>query len=698
MNYYADSIEMQLYLEQIGNPDKIEIAWRGVDGTYAIPSDGLMNVTATFELGREAGYYYPVEDFSSFGNPYKGWVGWAGEFVSKDGQPTSAEKYESGTLLFDRFAVYLGVRWSEYEPTKGHYDFEGIRKKYNLDFWKNKGVRLNVRFIMDNPEDQQPGEHRMDIPQWLYDELVAENGEENAGTFYYSPVDLGGGGFSPNYNSKLLLEYHDKVIEQLAKDFDKTDITAFVQIGSLGHWAEMHTWPEGTGEFPDVETAQKYMESYTKYFHNVKLGLRKPYPYAAENKFGLFNDIFGSGYYNGDGTYTFLSYINDGDVDMPHATAEQVAASKMPDFWKYNYSGGEFSSGEPRLHLHNDGIVGTIQEVRDTHVSWMGPCSPCDMASDEIWALMNEANILACQKVMGYNFAIERIEQLGNVTAGQDTPINFIVNNEGVAPFYYEWPLEFSLIDASGKVVYTDTVNGGIRSWMPGRTSVDTKLFVSNKVPAGEYTLAIAIVDKDSKEPAIRLAMQGGRDDLRYPLYKINLSSTGSAGDDPHTETPAVNGGASAGANAGAGAAGSDISTSTGLTTTTPAAIAVTPETATTAPAANTAGAGAQTGNAGRQNAATNTEPATTEETVANAGNVGAETAETIINQGGPALADGLGGEEAPVENAAEAVATVEAASGLSVWIIVGAVLAIAAIAGFVIYKNGLRKGGQDNE
>ncbi|MBR4993677.1 MAG: hypothetical protein IKY04_05450, partial [Lachnospiraceae bacterium] len=152
MNYYHDSLEMQLHLSQIGNPDKVEIAWRGIDGTYAIPADGLMAVTATCELGKDAGYYYPTEDFSSFGNPYKGWVGWAGEFVSDDGKPTSAQKYESGDQMFERSAVYLAVRWREYEPTKGKYTFDDIKKKYNLDFWKNKGVRINLRFVMDNPE------------------------------------------------------------------------------------------------------------------------------------------------------------------------------------------------------------------------------------------------------------------------------------------------------------------------------------------------------------------------------------------------------------------------------------------------------------------------------------------------------------------------------------------------------------------
>lgn len=705
MNYYHDSIEMQLYLSDIGNPDKLEIGWRGVDGTYAIPADGLMAVTTTFNLGKDAGYYYPVEDFASFGNPCKGWVGWAGEFISQDGKPTSAEKFESGDLLFPRSAVYLAVRWGEYEPTKGNYDFEGIRKKYNLDFWKNHGVRINLRFVMDNPENQKAGEQRMDIPKWLYDELCeeAEAGRiDNAGTFYNDPANLGGGGFSPNYNSELLIGYHDKVIEQLAKDFDDNEMTAFVQIGSLGHWAEMHTWPEGTGVFPDPTTCNRYMESYTKYFHNVKLGLRKPYPYAAEHKFGLFNDIFGAGYLDGQGTSTFLGYINDGDVDMPHSTYEEVQASKMPDFWKYNYSGGEFSDGDPTRHLDNARIVESINEIRYTHVSWLGPCSPCDMDRSNLFALKNEANILAIQKAMGYNFAIEKITQLDSITAGQDTRINMVVNNEGVAPFYYDWPLEFSLIDSNGEVAYTKTVSSGITTWLPGRTSVDINLNISNSVKAGTYKLAIAVANKDTKEPGIRLAMRGGRDDLRYPLYDVNVSSTGTADVNQETGNSAGNG-ANAGASAGAGAAGSDTSSAPSgtTTTTTPAAVELTPATGVTTPAANAGNTG-NTGNAGNGNAVDNTPADTPEEAVANGATAGAATAEEItIGNGETALADSLGAEdETPVDNNAEAVGTaaVEAAAGFNVWIILAVVLVIAAIAGFIMYRNAIGKGGQDNE
>ena len=523
MSYYNDSVEMQLYLSQIGNPDTIEVGWRGVDGSYAIPSEGLLGVTATCNINREEGYYYPTEDFASFSNPYKGWVGWAREY----------EKDRDGQIAFDQSATYIAVRWSEFEPEKGKYDYEGISKKYGFDYWKQKGVRLNVRFVMDNPEVLEDGQtQRMDIPQWLYDELVAETEKgniDNPGTFYNDMANLGGAGFSPNYNSELLLEYHDGVIKKLAEYFDDNSLTAFVQIGSLGHWAEFHTWPEGSGVFPNPEMATKYMESYTKYFKNVKVGLRKPYPYAAKNNFGLFNDIFGVSQYSG--TYTYLDWINNGDTDIPYATNEDVANSKMPDFWKYNYSGGEFAEGDPKLHVDNAGIIGCLEQVRDTHVSWLGPCSPAGLSTDLLFSSLYEANILALQKQMGYNFALEKIANVGNVTTGENANLTMVWNNEGVAPFYYEWPLEFSLIDGSGKVVDKQVVNGGITSWLPGRTKVEVPVKFSNKVASGSYTLAVAILNKDTLEPGIRLAIAGGRDDLRYPLYTVNVTNSGKTDD-----------------------------------------------------------------------------------------------------------------------------------------------------------------------
>lgn len=547
MSYYNDNIEMQLYLSQIGNPRTIKIAWRGANGTLAIPADNYeyLNVTAQFDLQRDDAYYYPVEDFATFTNPYKGWVGWAGEYGKSES--IKYDQWEDGAFYYDYDTVYLAVRWRELQPNSDQdWELDAILEKYDIPEWIAAGKRVNFRFVMDNPEELNGAERRMDIPDWLYEELVEANGVDGAGTFYHDKTGSMGlgwdqAGFSPNYYSEKMIERHDEIIRKLAEYFDDTSITAFVQVGSIGHWGEFHTWPDGTGVWPNPSTCAKYMEPYVKYFKNVKLGVRKPYPYAAENDFGLFNDIFGVD----AGTPEFYNYFMNGDTDMNGgATDAEIAASKMPDFWKTNYSGGEFARGQVREHITNDlakdgskGVMSSLDQVRYTHVSWLGPCSAADLEVNEIAASVYETNVLAMQKLMGYNFALEKISKISTVKQNVGVAVNMVWNNEGVAPFYYEWPVELSLIDANGKVVWTQLFDGGITEWMPGRTSVSTILNIPSSVKAGNYTLAIAVADKDTNEPAMNLAIEGGREDGRYPLYTLTVQANSSVVSQPSNTT-----------------------------------------------------------------------------------------------------------------------------------------------------------------
>lgn len=576
MNYYNDNVEMQLYLSQIGNPSTIKIAWCGANGTLKIPADNneYLNVTSEVNMQREAEYYYPVEDFASFTNPYKGWVGWAGEY-GRD-ESIKYDQWEAGAFYNDYDTVYLAVRWRELQPNSDQdWELDAILEKYDIPEWLAAGKRVNFRFVMDNPEELNGAERRMDIPDWLYEELVAADGEAGAGTFYHDATgSLGLGydvaGFSPNYYSEKMIERHDEIIRKLAEYFDDTSVTAFVQVGSIGHWGEFHTWPDGTGVWPNPTTCAEYMKPYVKYFKNVKIGVRKPYPYAAENGFGLFNDIFGVD----AGTPEFYNYIMNGDTDMNGgATDEEIAASKMPDFWKTNYSGGEFARGQVREHITNEtakdgskGVMSSLDQVRYTHVSWLGPCSAADLEVGEIAAYAYETNVLAMQKLMGYNFALEKISKLGTISQNTVTTINMIWNNEGVAPFYYEWPIEFSLIDRNGNVAWTQLVDGDITNWMPGRTFVSVNLNVPASVNVGNYTLAVAIADKDTNKPAMNLAIEGGREDGRYPLYNLTVSKKTATGGG-NTTGGSTNGGST---NSGSTNSGNTTNVSKPGTTNTP--------------------------------------------------------------------------------------------------------------------------------
>ncbi len=502
--YYADSAEVQVYLEDLGWPEQVFVAYQCKD--TQLPAEGMMAVTQRFALARPEGAYFPREDFGAFPNPYHGWMAWAS---------TSPE--EPIRHAFD--TVFLDVKWAEFEPEKGKYDFEILEKKYHLDTWKERGVRVILRFVIDDVIDNG-GADRMDIPAWLYEELVAENaGGKGAGTFYYEAEALGGGGFSPNYDSPLLIGYHAKAIAALAERFDDPAITAYVQVGSLGHWAEMHCWPEGTGEFPNPDLVGAYMQAYTEAFHRVKLAARKPYPYASAQNWGLYNDMFG----DVGASDTWVDYYRQGCTDMPSATSEHVAASAMPEFWLHGYSGGEFAEGNVRKWISDDAIVETLRLIREAHSSLIGPCAPTDLLTTEADTPEYDVNVEAMSRIIGWRYALESITQISTAKAGDRLVLELVWNNRGVSPFYYPWPLEWSLVDEAGKVVYAQRGELDIRTLLPGRKRTGETLLLPSDLPQGTYRLCVAVLDVDTGVPSMRLALAGGGEDLRYPLYPLTI-------------------------------------------------------------------------------------------------------------------------------------------------------------------------------
>ncbi len=525
--YEAGACLMQLYLSQIGNPAKVSLCTNSNDGEYVLPEEGYLTISKTIEENREEGVFYPRQTFDFYNNPYKGWVGWA-----------DINEGDINDIVTEHNLIYVDFKWSELEPEKGVYNFDAIEEQYQFDKWKAEGTRMVLRFVMDNPNlvDGNPDIKRMDIPQWLYDELEAENAEgEGAGVFYTGQTIkdlLGGCGFSPNYKSPKLREYHAKVVKALAERYDDPSICAYVEVGSLGHWAEFHTWPTGTGEFPDPPLAQEYMQAYVDAFKNVRVGIRKPYAVAAENNWGLYNDIFGVT--SDGGTPTFLEWAASGNTDMPGSTPEDISASAMPDWWKLNYSGGEFANGDFRTNALDENICAVLGQIRDSHTTWLGPCSACDFKTGNSEYEDFEYNIHVLMKQMGYNYSVYSITQPEQLVPGQETELAITWNNSGVAPIYYNCPVTLMLKNASG-VAYEQQLDVDTTTWQPGRTTVKVPVTVPADLAKGEYTLAIKMTTGDANAQIIKLAMVGEAADGSYDLYTINVGE-GQAEAEPTPE------------------------------------------------------------------------------------------------------------------------------------------------------------------
>ncbi|MED1568644.1 DUF4832 domain-containing protein [Bacillus paramycoides] len=419
-------------------------------------------------------------------NPYMGFA-----------PPADSEDYPQPHSL-----VYANFTWSDLEPKKGQYDFEGIEKKYKLDYWKQKNVKLIFRVVLDTPGKQK----HMDIPDWLYNEI---NGD---GTWYDHKW---GKGFSPNYANKKLIDFHEKLIQNLAERYNNNPEIAFIEIGSIGHWAEFHTLQQDGIyiSFPKLQVVNQYVNQYVKYFDNKILLMRRPHQIAIDNKMGLFNDMFGK---NPDTVDEFWSWVTNGYTFW--LTNEKMPA--MAEYWKNAPSGGEFApTNNWEDYFSPSSFKETMNELSLTHVSWLGPSSPADYPAGG--NMQNNINQFL-QKI-GYHFRIDKETHPETAGAGETINLEMEWENTGVAPFYFQWPLEVSLSDIDGKIVYAHHANADIRKWLPGKHEVVETITLPADLKSGQYHICAAIIDPDTKKPGINLEMRGKRDDGRYELGAITI-------------------------------------------------------------------------------------------------------------------------------------------------------------------------------
>jgi hypothetical protein len=62
-----------------------------------------------------------------------------------------------------------------------------------------------------------------------------------------------------------------------------------------------------------------------------------------------------------------------------------------------------------------------------------------------------------------------------------------------------------------------------ISKWLPGDAVYDSAFVVPADMPAGEYDLAIALIDPHTRQPKVKLAITGMESDGWYTLGKIKV-------------------------------------------------------------------------------------------------------------------------------------------------------------------------------
>ncbi|MEG2701479.1 MAG: DUF4832 domain-containing protein [Clostridia bacterium] len=417
--------------------------------------------------------FYEADRETALINPYIGNAAWAREKSSLE-QPFTL--------------VYANLRWADFEPEEGQYDFAAFEEENQLDKWRGAGKHLILRFVLDLPQEKK----HLDIPQWLYDQT-------GDGLFYRTPY---GRGYSPNYENELLIAAHARAIAALGARYGSDPFVAFVELGSLGHWGEWHVH-ETVGTLPEANVRNRYVTPYVEAFPHAYVMARRPFAFAAEMNLGLFNDTSG----DADATGDWLSWIENGGKYQ----SEKAALSPMPLGWIKAPIGGELASDVEMDELLGSELETTLALFRASHTSWIGPHS---FVRDVEWGgeWQPALNQLLC--TIGYRLRVESAV-LCESPYDEGRSLTLHWQNDGVAPFYFDWLATLRLTNEAGESTLLP-LDMRLCDVLPGED-----FEVSALLPADVRLVELGIINPQTGGAGVQLAMHARQDLGWYTLLAI---------------------------------------------------------------------------------------------------------------------------------------------------------------------------------
>jgi hypothetical protein len=126
-------------------------------------------------------------------------------------------------------------------------------------------------------------------------------------------------------------------------------------------------------------------------------------------------------------------------------------------------------------------------------------------------------------RLAGARLVLRELSHEKNIKPGDRVSLNMKWANVGVGKLYRPYVLRFVLLDAEGKVAFTADGAADLCQWLPGEFEVSESFAVPADLKAGEYSLALAIVDPMGGRRPFQLAIDAPQADGRYTLSRIRI-------------------------------------------------------------------------------------------------------------------------------------------------------------------------------
>ena len=398
------------------------------------------------------------------------------------GHPPKADEYPHTTVAYFRWP------WAELEPAEGQYNFalvDGIIAQA-----KAKGETLAIRIV---------SEYKTGTPQWLLDKGVGSVKESD--------------GIFPDYNNPIFLDYHERLIRAFGDRYGRSLDIDHVDIGSVGCWGEWNTACCGGVEaqckayFPTEANQLAITDWYLTYFAGTPLVMLHggQLKYATSRGAGWRADCFGDyGYFSPDWNH------------MEHAYAPVLEEPAVADAWKRGPVQMEVCGYIHEWHERGFDLDRILEKGLEWHVSVLNAKSKPVPAA---W----RPRFTEFLKKIGYRFVLRELTHPATSGAGESFVIQSRWDNKGVAPIYHAWPLAYRLRSGTDRVVAQWVSSADLKQWLPGPSRAEDRVVVPAGVPAGSYTLDVAILAEDARSAVVELAIEGKRADRWYAVSQLEI-------------------------------------------------------------------------------------------------------------------------------------------------------------------------------
>jgi len=334
----------------------------------------------------------------------------------------------------------------------------------------------------------------------------------------YWPADM----TPDDYTSGQFQQRVLRLVERLGILWDTDPRVAFVELGIFGKWGEQEQ------PFATKEVQKLVGDAVAKAFKHKLVSVRRNWELFESQPFGVYWDSW---------AHYDQMWDHGNSIAQLNSAEGRYLINYVGGEVAYNWGNADTQPGPSPTEsvarvIHRNFIINTLRWLHCTQLRWI---ENYDTTNAEARA---GADII--QQAFGYRYVLEKVAFNSSVTNG-DLCVVIHVKNVGSAPFYYDWPLQVSLLDPDDRsVVWQQTLNNNdIRDWLPGdgwngpewiqidstsgykpnknwingtpgwtippKTYIATGDFKLN-LPTGQYILALAVLDPAGNLPSLRFA------------------------------------------------------------------------------------------------------------------------------------------------------------------------------------------------